>query len=133
MMNEELNLAISGANDLKTIIYNLRSGEVMKKFELGIRTSSILYNLGTFLLVGGKRTFRLIDQKKLEQVYVDWSGFDFDCEFAKDMKLISDNEKSFLYLGGQNSNKITKVMLPKMVTKMSKKRSFILLTNSSDE
>jgi hypothetical protein len=94
----------------------------MKVFKLGIGSPTFLYNLGTVVLVGGHKTLRLIDQEKLEEVDVDWSGIDFDCKFPFDMKLISEKEKSYVYLGGDESNKITKVMLPEAVNKMSKNR-----------
>jgi hypothetical protein len=133
MMNEELNLVMSGARDCKTITYNLETGDVRKVFELGIGIPTFLYNLGTIVLVGGYMTFRLIDQKKLEQIDVDWLEMEFECKFPFDMKLIPKKEKSFVYLGGLESNKISKVMLPEVVSKMSKKSCFILLTNSSNE
>jgi hypothetical protein len=129
MVAEDLNLAISGGNDYKTVLHCLQSGKTLQVLKLGIGSIPCFYRLGSLVAVGGHKQvsfFDLITRKQMEMLPVQ-----VECEVrCMEMNIKESSEEnhlpqSILFVGGSKSSKLTEIILPKEI--VSKSNSDLLL------
>jgi hypothetical protein len=127
MVAEDLNLAMTGGNDEKTVLHCLESGKTLKVLKLGIGGIGCFFQLGSVVAVSGYNElvfFDLITQKKMEihSLKVECSVSCMQISLKKSLKV--KYPQPILFVGGDESSKLTKIILPKEITEKSNKKHY---------
>jgi hypothetical protein len=122
MVAEDLNLAMTGGNDNKTVLHCLHTGKTLKVLNLGIGGIGCFYNLENVVAVGGYKQVVFFDPITLEKMEIPFVKVECDvkCIQIGIKKSPRENRSQpILFVGGNLSSKLTKILLPKDTIKKS--------------
>jgi hypothetical protein len=131
MVAEDLNLAMTGGNDEKTVLHCLRSGKTLKVVQ-DFGAIGCIFRLGSVVALNNENDdnenydnhdeivfFDLITQKQMEILPVKVEC-DVSCMQIGIKKLPQQNHpQAMLFVGGHDSSKLTQINLPKEMTERS--------------
>ena len=119
-VSETFDVAMSGGWDRTLVLHGLTSRQMIQKFDMKYGNVRCLFNLGTAVGVGDKHTVRFLDleTRQIGDSEVKTGGKWINCM----NQAIKDNEGSdeiVLLVGGENSNKIDKITIPREIARPS--------------
>jgi hypothetical protein len=123
MVAKDLNLAITGGHDEKTVLHCLQTGKTLKVLTLGIQKIACFYRVESVIAVGGDQQVIFLDLNSEETM--NMLSVEVDCLIFCMQLIIKKSSKEkqcpqhILFAGGSNSNKLTKIILPKQISSKS--------------
>ena len=116
-------MVLSGGCDDKVVLYDFIKGNVLKIMDMGIEIVSCLFKMGEVACVGGTKTVKFVDVNNLKQIKTK-RQIKTDCEYVYCMNFkaikTQNNDNTLtsavLFLGGENSQNMTKSVIPQEIT-----------------
>lgn len=121
LLAEDLNLAVSGGNDFKVAVHNLRTGDVLNVFDLQVRGIRSLLRLGSVLSVGGANgKIKMLDLMSRKEVPTDQIVVEGEItcmSVGRGRSKKSGKKGLFLLVGELNTSNMITVEVPHDIAK----------------
>ena len=121
LVSEAFDLAMSGGDDKALVLHDLKSGKMIKRFDMKYGDLQCLFDLGTAVAVGDRNIIRFLDPetREMKNSEVKAGGHLSFC-MSLGTAGSGQNDNMALLVGGGGMSKMDKISIPKVIARLGK-------------